>query len=804
MVIADRRTDRLGTTLFAMAAGLGLCLMLAAPTAAAERVMVVLDGSGSMWGQIEGEAKISIARRVLSEVLGSVGDDIELGLMAYGHRREGDCSDIELIVPPGPGNGPAIGAAAEAISPLGKTPLTESVRQAAEALSYADERATVILITDGIETCEADPCALADELAATGVDFRTHVVGFGLSPEEGRQVACLAERTGGLYLPADDAEGLQTVLSETVAAIAEAEQEPVEAMPEPAPEALPEASLDAPETIEIGLGFTVGWFGPGQERDVIQLWDPNAGPPEGGGLQVGGRRLVNGDYDARTVDLIAPVRPGIYELRYVWRNGRDVLATREIEVVEAAVSVDAPATVPIGGRFEVSWVGPGANLDSIEIVDPTGGVQGAEKRLRGVRLVNGDYEARTVAMNAPAEPGFYRLQYWSGDGRQVLASREIEVLEAPVSLMAPDQVSIGAVFETAWIGPGERRDSVLLVDPAGNGGQGKELINRRLVNGNYDNKTVAMNAPATPGTYELRYWNGDNRAVLATRPITVVEAEVSLDAPGSVPIAQRFEVSWVGPGAQRDSIELYDPDARAGQGQVVQSRRIVNGDYDARTVPLDAPAMPGAYVLRYWNADSRIVLAELPITVEAMEVALEGPARVGMANVATITWTGPGAQRDSIEIFDPAAKAGAGDVVNTIRIVNGDYDARTVQMPVPARPGDYQFRYWNGDSRAVLATRDVTVEPVPVSIDAPASVAADEFFEASWVGPGAYRDSIEVFDPDASAGRGQSLTSARIVNGDYDAKTVRIRAPREPGDYVIRYWNADYRTVLFETAITVR
>jgi len=803
-VIGDRKKARPGRTAVRAAAGLGLCLMLAAPAAAAERVMVVLDGSGSMWGQIDGEAKISIARRVLSEVLGSVGDDIELGLMAYGHRREGDCSDIELIVAPGPGNGPAVSTAADAITPLGKTPLSESVRQAAEALSYTDQRATVILITDGIETCEADPCALADELAAAGVDFRTHVVGFGLSPEEGRQVACLAERTGGLYLPADDAEGLETVLSETVEAIAQAEPEPVEAMPEPEPEALPEASLEAPETIEIGLTYTVGWFGPGQNRDVIQLWDPNAGPPEGGGRLVGGRRLVNGDYDARTVDLIAPVKPGIYELRYMWRNGRDVLATRQIEVIEAAVSIEAPATVRLGETFEVSWVGPGANRDTIELVDPTGGVQGAEKRLRGTRLVNGDYEARMVALAAPAEPGFYRLQYWSGDGREALASREIEVLEAPVSLTAPEEVSIGAVFETVWEGPGDRQDAVWLVDPDARGGQGETLVNMRLVNGDYDNRTVAMNAPATPGTYELQYYNGDNRAVLATRKLTVAAAEVALEAPETAPMAQRFTVSWVGPGARRDSIELFDPDAKAGQGDVVKSVRIVNGDYDARTVDIDAPATPGDYVLRYWNADSRVVLAERPITVEAMEVAMDAPESADIAFTITIGWTGPGAQRDSIEIFDPDARAGEGQVVRSARIVSGDYDARTVKMPVPATPGAYVLRYWNADSSKVLAERALTVEAAPVSIDGPSVVTADEFFEASWVGPGAFRDSLEVYDPAANGGRGKVLVSARLVNGDYDNKTVRIRAPKDAGDYVLRYWNADYSVSLFETGIEVR
>ena len=183
-------------------------MLLASMAAAADRAIIVLDASGSMWGQIEGKPKLEIARQTLRTVLGAVPDDLELGLIAYGHRQKGACSDIELVVEPGPGTGAAIADAADRMRFLGMTPLSQAVRQAAETLRYTEEKATVILITDGIETCEADPCALASELEQSGVDFTAHVVGFGLSDEEGRQVACLAENTGGKFIQAGDADTL--------------------------------------------------------------------------------------------------------------------------------------------------------------------------------------------------------------------------------------------------------------------------------------------------------------------------------------------------------------------------------------------------------------------------------------------------------------------------------------------------------------------------------------------------------------------------------------------------------------------
>jgi Ca-activated chloride channel family protein len=211
-----------------------------APTVSAERAIIVLDGSGSMWAQIDGVARITIARETLADVLTGLPEDLELGLMTYGHRERGNCADIELLVEAAAGAGPAISEAANRINPIGMTPLSDAVRLAAEELRFTEQRATVILITDGLETCEVDPCQLGSELEGAGIDFTTHVVGFGLSDDEGQQVACLAENTGGRYISAEDGEALTEALTETVAEVVEAEPAPVPE-PEPAPEPEPVA-----------------------------------------------------------------------------------------------------------------------------------------------------------------------------------------------------------------------------------------------------------------------------------------------------------------------------------------------------------------------------------------------------------------------------------------------------------------------------------------------------------------------------------------------------------------------------------
>lgn len=217
----------------------GLCITVATCAAAnaADRMIVILDASGSMWGQIDGKPKLEIARQSLKTVLQAVPGDEEIGFMAYGHRQKGSCDDIELIVPPQSGSAGAISTAADNLKFLGKTPLSAAVRQAAEALRYTEDKARVILITDGLETCNADPCQLGKELEAAGVDFTADVVGFGLTAEEGRQVACLAENTGGKYIQASDESALKDALAKTVA-------------PQPAPEPAP---APAPAKVEYNL-----------------------------------------------------------------------------------------------------------------------------------------------------------------------------------------------------------------------------------------------------------------------------------------------------------------------------------------------------------------------------------------------------------------------------------------------------------------------------------------------------------------------------------------------------------------------
>ena len=194
-----------------------------APAAADEApdLLLILDASGSMWGQIQGENKIVIARRVLKELISELPAGADLGLVAYGHRREGDCDDIETIAPLGPADKAALVAKVESLNPKGKTPITRAVGEAFNGVRGRDGATTILLVSDGIETCGGDPCRAVRDAKAEGIDFVMHVVGFDVAREDVSQLECAAQAAGGLYFDAENAAELSAALNQAVAAAEE-------------------------------------------------------------------------------------------------------------------------------------------------------------------------------------------------------------------------------------------------------------------------------------------------------------------------------------------------------------------------------------------------------------------------------------------------------------------------------------------------------------------------------------------------------------------------------------------------------
>ena len=217
---------------------LALALLLFIPVAAvaAEKslILYILDGSGSMWGRVDGKIKIQVAKEVMTTLLKETPEGIDCGIMVYGHRKKGDCADIEMIVPIGPLQKEAAIEKINRISPKGKTPISASISMAVDKVKGHEAASTIVLVSDGIETCGKDPCAVVKKLKESGVNFIMHVVGFNVKADAAKQLACIAEAGGGNYFSTTNAADLLAAMNQIKESVVEKKKiEPPAPTPEP-------------------------------------------------------------------------------------------------------------------------------------------------------------------------------------------------------------------------------------------------------------------------------------------------------------------------------------------------------------------------------------------------------------------------------------------------------------------------------------------------------------------------------------------------------------------------------------------
>ncbi len=152
------------------------------------RILFVFDASQSMAGTWESDEKINIARQILTDIVDSLEhvNNVQLALRVYGHQSPvppQDCSDTKLEVPFGPNNAAKIREKLRHITPKGTTPIAHSLELAATDFTPCpDCRNIIVLITDGIEACDGDPCAVSLELQKKGIILKPFVIGIGLDP----------------------------------------------------------------------------------------------------------------------------------------------------------------------------------------------------------------------------------------------------------------------------------------------------------------------------------------------------------------------------------------------------------------------------------------------------------------------------------------------------------------------------------------------------------------------------------------------------------------------------------------------
>ncbi|MFT3731040.1 MAG: VWA domain-containing protein [Hyphomicrobium sp.] len=211
------KLTRLVASLIAVSACAVAGLTFAAPSARSDdapTAMLIIDGSGSMWGRLgpANRPKIDLVRDKLGAVLANA-TSAHVGLVAFGHRRRGDCNDVELIATPDSPIQGLLDPIAK-LNPRGPGPVTAALRTAVGAIGQS-RPAQIIIVGDNADNCRQDSCAAAQEIAKTAPGVAVQVIGIGVPANERPRLACIAEATGGRFYDITDSDGLNAALDET-------------------------------------------------------------------------------------------------------------------------------------------------------------------------------------------------------------------------------------------------------------------------------------------------------------------------------------------------------------------------------------------------------------------------------------------------------------------------------------------------------------------------------------------------------------------------------------------------------------
>lgn len=178
------------------------------------RILFILDASNSMNLKWDEQTRMESAKEILNQSVKDLNGipNLEIALRVYGHQSNvtntyQDCNDTKLEVPFGSNNTEAIRQKIKTINAKGATPIARSLEAAAEDFPNEKSRNFIILITDGLESCDNDPCAVATKLKEKEVKVTPFVIGIGMDLSYLEQFNCI-----GAYTEAEDKNSFQTVL----------------------------------------------------------------------------------------------------------------------------------------------------------------------------------------------------------------------------------------------------------------------------------------------------------------------------------------------------------------------------------------------------------------------------------------------------------------------------------------------------------------------------------------------------------------------------------------------------------------
>jgi outer membrane protein OmpA-like peptidoglycan-associated protein len=175
-------------------------------------LMFILDGSGSMQEKDgAGKVKMAAAKETLRDISSQIDSQkTNVGLIGF----NGGCRSAKLLIPPSNNDLNRVITISSTMYPSGKTPLAASIREAGEVLKNIHKKVSIIIISDGEETCGGNPVAEARRLKSKyGIDASIYVIGYSVDSNTQQQLEALAKAGGGRYFSADDSIALDKIIT---------------------------------------------------------------------------------------------------------------------------------------------------------------------------------------------------------------------------------------------------------------------------------------------------------------------------------------------------------------------------------------------------------------------------------------------------------------------------------------------------------------------------------------------------------------------------------------------------------------
>ena len=393
-------------------------------------LMVVFDGSGSMWGKLSEAAgvKFQFVRAQLIDVLAreggspAAGNGIKLGITTFGELASGGCAGAKVVLSPGRHRRKTIEQALGRFNPKGRGPVGLGLQTAAAALETGTGANRILLIHDSLDNCDVDVCAIAQSLKRARPALVIDTLFLAPKPSERGGMACVGNITGGTVTETSDGGAVVAALQRSIAAARDTAPAKPAVQKAPAPTSGHANSATAPLDAEPGLLLSARLAGSNAkvERGVAWRIEPVDGERASDNRQAAALTVTGGN--AR-VDLT----PGKYRVSLLSETlSRSVI-----------VDVGAKSRTPLGITL---------NVGLLEVTARREGLVDA-RAIVTLRKVGADAPdtfwigtyARASALLL--EPGDYSVSLRDG---HVASSQIVRMRSGKVEKLAPD-LAVGEI-----------------------------------------------------------------------------------------------------------------------------------------------------------------------------------------------------------------------------------------------------------------------------------------------------------------------------------------------------------------------